>query len=162
MSSDLGGLDGKSCYLVNCLALATADASCDGICDWCSGTTTIPTGYVNNALGLTTTTLSRRVTTNCNEDAMTYSCVCSEKSQGVQLDSLVCDVGYCGNPSYSYSERYGDSFSGCYRCPSSNGVYGTTATVGGTSVAECYLPSGNTFADETGAGTYSGNCYYSS
>ena len=166
LSSEIGGVGGTTgivCYISNCLARTEPDASCDGICSWCSGNATTPTGYVNNALGLTTTTITRGVSTECNNDGMTYSCSCSEKSgTNVELNSLACDVGYYGNPSYSYSERYGDYFSGCYRCPSSNGVYGTTATVGGTSVAECYLPSGNTFSDETGSGTYSNNCYYSS
>ena len=49
----------------------------------------------------------------------------------------------------------------CSRCPSSGGVYGTTASTGATAITQCYLPSGTEFSDDTGSGTYTGNCYYS-
>lgn len=54
---------------------------------------------------------------------------------------------------------------GCVRCPSSGGVYGTTAAAGATSITECYIPAGTTFSfsDSTGSGTekFTSDCYYS-
>ncbi len=54
---------------------------------------------------------------------------------------------------------------GCVQCPSSGGIYGTTAAAGATSITECYIPAGTTrsFSDGTGAGTekFTSNCYYS-
>lgn len=53
----------------------------------------------------------------------------------------------------------------CTRCPSSGGIYGTTAAAGATSITECYIPAGTTrsFSDDTGSGTekFTSNCYYS-
>lgn len=54
---------------------------------------------------------------------------------------------------------------GCVRCPSSGGVYGTTAAAGATSITECYMPAGTTlpFSDDAGSGTstFTSDCYYS-
>ena len=63
-----------------------------------------------------------------------------------------CAVGYYG--------RSTNGTSGCTRCPASGGIYGTTAAAGSTAVTSCYIPSGTTFSDSTGSGTYTGNCYY--
>ena len=49
----------------------------------------------------------------------------------------------------------------CVRCPSSGGVYGTTVDKNTGGITSCYIPSGNSFSDSSGSGTYSGNCYYS-
>ncbi len=48
----------------------------------------------------------------------------------------------------------------CTRCPSSGGVYGTTVDKNTGDITSCYLPSGTVFSDTSGAGTYTGNCYY--
>lgn len=58
---------------------------------------------------------------------------------------------------------YGSSMNGttgCSRCPASGGAYGTTASAGSTAITACYIPSGTSFSDTTGSGTYTGNCYY--
>lgn len=49
----------------------------------------------------------------------------------------------------------------CLRCPSSGGVYGTSADNNTGGITSCYIPSGNTGSDTTGSFTYTGNCYYS-
>ncbi len=50
----------------------------------------------------------------------------------------------------------------CLRCPPSlDGVYGTTVDKNTGGRTSCYIPSGNSFSDSTGSGTYMGNCYYS-
>jgi len=64
-----------------------------------------------------------------------------------------CAVGYYGSSS--------NGTSGCTRCPSSGGIYGTTASAGSTSITSCYIPSGTSFSDSTGSGRYTSNCYYS-
>lgn len=63
-----------------------------------------------------------------------------------------CAVGYYGTST--------NGTSGCTRCPASGGVYGTTAAAGSTVITSCYIPSGSSFSDSTGSGTYTGNCYY--
>ncbi len=63
-----------------------------------------------------------------------------------------CAAGYYGTPT--------NGTSGCTRCPSSGGAYGTTAGAGATAPAACYIPAGAAFSDGTGSGTYTGNCYY--
>jgi len=66
-----------------------------------------------------------------------------------------------GNGStFSCAKGYYKDGTSCARCPSSGGVYGTTASTGATSITDCYLPSGTTFSDSTGSGTYTSNCYY--
>lgn len=61
---------------------------------------------------------------------------------------------------YQCKQGYYGSEQSCTRCPSSGGVYGTTALAGATAITECYLPSGTAFSDTTGSGTYTDKCYY--
>lgn len=61
---------------------------------------------------------------------------------------------------YQCKQGYYGSGQSCTRCPSSGGVYGTTALAGATAITECYLPSGTAFSDSTGSGTYTDKCYY--
>ncbi|MDE6481910.1 MAG: hypothetical protein K2L25_03780 [Alphaproteobacteria bacterium] len=61
---------------------------------------------------------------------------------------------------YQCKKGYYGSGQSCTRCPSSGGVYGTTALAGATAITACYLPSGTTFSDTTGSGTYTDACYY--
>lgn len=66
------------------------------------------------------------------------------------------------NPSCKYrcKQGYYGTDKSCTRCPSSGGVYGTTADAGATAITECYIPSGTAFSDTSGSGTYTGDCYY--
>ena len=161
-TSNAFALTGIACYVSSCPNRHTADSTCDNICNWCKGTATAPTGYIYKSALIEdsySTSVSRNITLECGE--RTYSCTCGDKSDTFTMSgTLVCDTGYYGTPTYTYTERYGDYFAGCYRCPSSGGVYGTTAGPGATSVTECYIPSGNTFSDDSGSGEYSGDCYY--
>ncbi len=82
-----------------------------------------------------------------------------------------CNAGYylssgsCVTCAKGYYKSSAGTATSCTRCPSSNGVYGTTAATGTTSVVSCYIPSGSTytFSDSTGSGTatITSNCYYS-
>lgn len=170
---------GLQCYLApsECTG-ATADSSCTNICtsSVCPrGTSaTLPTGYTGK--------VTIAVITQCN-GASSYSCSCGMST----TSSLSCATGYYGTPSYTYYN--GDAFGGCVkcpantatcsgttftcakgyykngfsctRCPSSGGVYGTTASTGATSITQCYIPSGTSMSDGTGTYTYTSNCYYS-
>lgn len=156
-------LDTAVCYLSTCTNQQTPDSTCDNICSFCSGTATTPDGYVYQpalSTGTYQTSFTRQISLDCGES--TYSCNCGVYGVNnlIATGTLVCDTGYYGTPTYTYTERYGDYFAGCYRCPSSGGVYGTTAGPGATSVTECFIPSGNTFSDDSGSGEYSGDCYY--
>ena len=49
----------------------------------------------------------------------------------------------------------------CKQCPSdAYGNAGTTLTSGNNSISDCYIPSGSSFSDSTGSGTYTANCAY--
>ncbi|MBQ8293850.1 MAG: hypothetical protein IJX89_00490 [Alphaproteobacteria bacterium] len=54
---------------------------------------------------------------------------------------------------------YGDGTT-CTRCPSSGGVYGTSAA-GSTAITSCYIPANSSMSDTTGTYTFTSNCYYS-
>lgn len=53
----------------------------------------------------------------------------------------------------------GPKMSGCTACPSSGGVAGKSAA-GTTAITGCYIPSGSSFSDSTGGGTYTADCYW--
>lgn len=63
-----------------------------------------------------------------------------------------CAVGYYG--------RSTNGTTGCTRCPSSGGVYGTTANAGSTSITSCYIPANTAMTDGTGEYVFTSNCYY--
>ncbi|MBR1954203.1 MAG: hypothetical protein IKA25_03995 [Alphaproteobacteria bacterium] len=64
--------------------------------------------------------------------------------------TFLCNVGYFAN---------GDV---CERCPSSGGVYGTTAAIGATARSECYIPAGDiSFTDDTGTYVCGEDSYFS-
>lgn len=84
------------------------------------------------------------------EKKVTRTCDCD--TCVVTATAYRCAAGYYGSST--------NGTSGCTRCPSSGGVYGTCAA-GSTAITSCYLPSGTSFSDSTGSGTYTGNCYYS-
>ncbi len=68
------------------------------------------------------------------------------------VTQCVCQRGYWGTIS-----GIADT---CTRCPAMDGMYGTTADVGATSISECYIAAGTIGRDDTGALTYTQNCYY--
>lgn len=64
---------------------------------------------------------------------------------------------YCEN---RCKQGYYGSSTACERCLASGGTYGTTSGPGASAITECYLPSGTSFSNSTGSGTYTDNCYY--
>ncbi|MDE6481505.1 MAG: hypothetical protein K2L25_01645 [Alphaproteobacteria bacterium] len=79
-------------------------------------------------------------------------CTSNDNKCDTSITAYRCAVGYYGTST--------NGTSGCTRCPASGGVYGTTADAGATSITACYIPSGTSFSDGSGSGTYTGNCYY--
>lgn len=116
------------------------DSSCtnSNICNCRSTSTTNSTSHV-------ITTTNKFFSTKCIGNTAYASCTSS-------LPTYSCEQGYYGRPT--------SSLSGCTRCPSSGGVYGTTASSGATDITECYIPSGTSGSDSSGSFTYTGNCYY--
>lgn len=172
-------LTGLSCwYTPSSCQFASADSSCtSSICTSCNGgAPSIPTGYTGN-VGIV------GVQTSCSPDGQTYSCYCGADTSSSAY-TLKCASGYYGTASYSYN--YGHNFSGCTKCPANatcaggngstfvcaRGYYkngnicsqcpssGTTTGVGATLITQCYLPSGTTFSESVGSGTYTANCFY--
>lgn len=105
---------------------------CDGTCDNCIS---LPTWLpIIGSDGH-----EQKTTKTCN----TATCKCNSSTE------YRCAAGY-----------YGVSFlgrSGCTRCPSSGGVYGTSTAGSNTKITDCYMTSGS---DDTGTFTYTSNCYY--
>lgn len=75
-------------------------------------------------------------------------------------NNWTCDIDFTVEYKYGCAAGYYQS-SGtgasmtCTACESSG-----TNSVGSTAITSCYMPSGSSFSDTTGAGTYTGNCYY--
>ena len=82
-----------------------------------------------------------------------------------QIKTYECDGSYtisyayrCAGGAYGTASGGNTSItnlSGCSRCPS-----GGTSSAGSTSITSCYIPSGTTFSEASGTGTYTQNCYY--
>ena len=89
------------------------------------------------------------------QSTVVYSCGISTSCECTSSIKYRCAAGYYGTPSYSQLTGY----SGCTRCPSSGGVYGTSAA-GSTEITSCYMPSGTSMTDDVGTYEYTSNCYY--
>jgi len=66
--------------------------------------------------------------------------------------SYRCSAGYYGTST--------NGTSGCTRCPASEDNVRGTSVAGATAQTNCYIPSGTSFSNNTGSGTYTGNSYY--
>lgn len=82
----------------------------------------------------------------------TQTCDTTTKVCSKPTTKYKCNIGYYGRPL--------NATSGCTRCPSSGGTYGTTDEIGAVAITECYLPSGTSFLDMSGKGVYTDKCYY--
>lgn len=82
------------------------------------------------------------------------ACPSNATCVGGNNSTFKCNKGYYKN---------GTSCSACpfFSIPNNMVQTGTTAGTGATAITECYIPSGNAFADTTGSGTIDGgDCYY--
>ncbi|MDE6250537.1 MAG: hypothetical protein K2M34_02800 [Alphaproteobacteria bacterium] len=109
----------------------------NGTCVGCSGCSNCNNGDWITLGSIPGATHQRRQLKNCN---------CNTCLDGGY--EYRCVSGYYGSPS--------NATSGCTQCPTP----GTSAN-GATSITSCYIPSGTTFSDTSGSGTYTANCYYS-
>lgn len=148
-----------------CACPANGAPNCCGLCPYnqtetqctencCTNGTTVSDPDENHIILETTNTLTVTCATSSTGSNFVH---CNKKY------TCKCEQGYYGTPSHDFGLEIGDtgSCSGtCTRCPASGGVYGTTAAAGATSITECYIPSGTTFSDDTGSGTYTNACYY--
>ncbi|MBQ8042180.1 MAG: hypothetical protein IJ273_02510 [Alphaproteobacteria bacterium] len=98
-------------------------------CNNCNGEC-LSTGWTSAGTGY-----EKRVASLCNES----KCTCDETT------SYRCAAGYYGSPS--------GNMSGCTKCPSYNGIAGTSSA-GSTSVSSCCISSGSrySFSDDIGSG----------
>ena len=85
----------------------------------------------------------RRVITTYSHSDNYYICQESTRTE------YACAAGY-----------YGNGTTVCRLCPSFNGTAGAP-DIGATSIPDCYIAAGTTFADSTGTYTYTRDCYYS-
>jgi len=149
----------------------TTTSSCKSVCNNCSGSTTsTSTNGVVQTQTKTLTTQCPKVeggTADCSCDNVTsYKCASGYYGTATSATSgcTKCPANATcagGNGStFSCAKGYYKDGTVCARCPSSGGIYGTTASTGATSITSCYLPSGTTFSDSTGSGTYTSDCYY--
>jgi len=163
------------------------DLECGFLCDVRYGSTTAACKNIcNNCMGISDSTTSGAITTITTK---TLNVKCPSVDGGVadcSCDNVIsyqCAKGYYGTATSASSgctkcpanatcgggngsgficdKGYYKNGAICARCPSSGGVYGTTADAGATSITSCYLSSGTTFSDNTGSGTYTSDCYYS-
>lgn len=69
-------------------------------------------------------------------------------------DNAICAGG--NGSGFACAKGYYKNGSTCSQCPPS----GTTTGTGATAITDCYLPSGTTFSESTGSGTYTADCKY--
>ncbi len=72
--------------------------------------------------------------------------------QCTSVSAYKCMAGYYGNPTSPNS---------CSQCPAPGTTDAPTASTSGTTIISCYIPSGISFSDSSGDGTYTNKCYYS-
>ena len=64
-----------------------------------------------------------------------------------------CAAGY-----YGTANIYGAA--GCTQGPSWGGVAGQRVAGDNSTITKCYIPSGSSFSDSAGSGTYTADCYW--
>lgn len=67
----------------------------------------------------------------------------------------------CAKGWYGKAINLTDSLSGCTRCPSSGGVYGTNTAGQNTDITSCCIPANRTMTDTKGTFTFTDECCYS-
>lgn len=149
-STNLGGVCCDK-YSIN----STMGSNCSG----CSSTwTTVNTRYQTRKQGYSLCGGYEHTETNYRCAAGYYGTPTSTTSGCNACPSnATCSAG---STTFSCNKGYYKNGTICTACPTSGGIAGTTSAAGATSITSCYLPSGASFSDSTGSGTYTGNCYY--
>lgn len=89
--------------------------------------------------------LERKTTARCTD-------ICNETCE--RSTEYRCVAGYYGSP--------GNTTSGCYKCPTSGGLEGTSTLGFNETIEDCYFPSGRSVDDTTGTYQFTEPCFYSS
>lgn len=161
----------------NCCANAPCCRSVSSSCSYDSSCTstltcncsTSSTGSTNKYGIVATTTQKQDVYcvgqtaySQCVAGTTTYKCASGYYGTATSLSAgcTACPANATcagGNGStFRCNANYYKSGAACQPCPN-----GGKSAAGATSITSCYLPSGTTFSDSTGSGTYTENCYYS-
>lgn len=170
----VGGHIGNSFAAPNCCGSApcavysdvTFDSSCtaNSICLQCKNTTTTSNGVTTTTpQNIATYCIGSTAYARCDTGITTYQCAsgyygtATSGSAGCTIcpSNATCSGG--NNSTFVCNKGYYKNGTSCTACPSS----GTTSTTGATAITQCYIPTGTSFSDSTGSGTYTGNCYYS-
>ena len=149
----------------SCLTLdSTYDSSCtDPLICSCKTTSTTSKGIVTtHNKKLVTSCVGNKSYAKCQTQSTTYKCAAGYYGTAVGNRSgctacpsnATCAGG--NNSTFSCNRVYYKNGSACTVCPGG----GTTSAAGATSVSSCYIPSGTSFSDATGSGTYTSNCPY--
>lgn len=83
----------------------------------------------------------------------------TSKTIGANEYRISCETEYGCAAGYYTTSTTPSATMTCQRCPSSGGIYGTSA-IGNTSITGCYIPGGTSYNDGTGQISLSGDCYY--
>ena len=167
---------------VTSVGCSAADARCyqnssTGLITQIADCTECQTGYeltsTSTTCGVLTIPYNKCQTTcaDCTDCTSDTSWTTAEDSSGLVIIShqqkiiRTCDCGTCiETPEYRCAAGYyGTPTSlsdGCYRCPSSGVVYGTSAA-GSTEITSCYMPSETSMTDDSGTFQFTSDCYYS-
>ncbi len=135
-------------------------------CDVYYSCTDCVSGYV-----LVDTTWAGYRVSKCLEACTTVNCVSDSTwangNTGYQYktnrscsDSTTCSTQIVYRCATGYYGTSTNGTSGCTRCLSSGGVYGTSIAGNNAAITKCYLPSGTSFSDSSGSGEYTADCYY--
>lgn len=77
---------------------------------------------------------------------------------------MQCEEGYVPDSNYEWCTcdrgYYTSAPYECSRCPSSGGIYGTTANTGNNKITDCYIPSDTSMTDDSGTYVFTSPCYY--
>lgn len=170
------GVSGAHAAL-NCCATAPCCISASSSCSYDSSCTrtltcncgTSSTGLANKYGIVATTTQKQEVYcvgqtaySKCVAGTTTYKCArgyygtATSASAGCTACPANATCAGGNGSTFTCKANYYKNGSTCQPCPNSG-----KSTAGSTSITSCYLPSGTTFSDSTGSGTYSDKCYYS-
>lgn len=72
----------------------------------------------------------------------------------------ICGCQYSCMPGYYMTYDATAAKNICVRCPSINGVYGTTVDHNINGITSCYIPTGTSLSDDTGTFEFTSQCNY--
>lgn len=89
-------------------------------------------------------------------EGMYHRCLQVQSSAAVEI----CGCEYSCMPGYYRQYDATAAKNICVRCPSINGVYGTTVDHNINGITSCYIPTGTSLGDDTGTFEFTNQCNY--